>query len=365
MYSLFSNTGYTVGQGILTDPNWLYLKPLLHRNLTNVVKFHRKNPMAVNSDHFLVKMLQSLNIPQSQNLERYYNNVDAVALGLSMTLQMTSSIFKGRVFNGIFYGDGNTEILIAHNESFNPFIAHADWQNLCPVTVLRHPRSDLGLNIPDGTNTGSETGVAIIAINIPMLAVQYRAFRLNEINLNQDAGGEQIESQRSVYQFIYMYVLPNMLFSHLDYTIFNRIYNLETGAPLGESSKNHSFYVTDYGDRMTYIHNNILNHLHNVDKTFIGALQTVPMVIKDNAYESMRLLDIAETRQVIPALFLSRLNVLSFLFRIARNGAGEKNRSLVNQIQRTLKVYGYDNLFRNFLPFDLYKETMNEINDLK
>jgi len=364
MYSLFSNTGYTVGQGILKDPNWLYVKMGLHRNLSSVINFHRKNPMAVHSNHFLVKLLYSITVPQSQNIERYYDNVDAIALNVSMALKMTSSIFKGHVFDGVFYGKSNTEILIGHNESFNPFEADKNWMNLVPVKVLRHPRSDLGLNIPDGTNTGSESGLAVISINIPLLAVQYRAFRLNEMRINSNEDGEQFESQRSAMQFIYMYVLPNMLASHLDYAIFNRMYNLEIGAPLGDSSKPHSFYLTDFDNKVTVIQNNLLNNLHRVDKDFPGILQSIPVVTKETSYDAMKLLDVAETRQVIPALFLARLNVLSFLFKIAKNGAGEKNRSAINLIVRTVKYFGYDSLYKSFLPYDLYAETMAEINEL-
>ena len=71
--------------------------------------------MAVESSHFLVRLLQSITVPQSQNIERYYDNVDAISLNVSMALKMTSAISKGEMFDGVFYGKGNPEILIAHN----------------------------------------------------------------------------------------------------------------------------------------------------------------------------------------------------------------------------------------------------------
>ena len=117
MQNLFGISS-TAAQGIMGLPaDWLYIKHGLLRNLSMVIKFYRRNPMAVKSDHFLIRLLQSINVPHSQNIERYYNNVDAVSLNVSMMLKMTSSIFKGQLFNGIFYGPGNDEILIAHNES--------------------------------------------------------------------------------------------------------------------------------------------------------------------------------------------------------------------------------------------------------
>ena len=367
MYSLFSSPGSTVGQGILRDPNWLYCRDGLHRNLSNVINFHRTNPMAVKSDHLLVRLLQSITISQSQNIERYYNNVDTIALNLSMVFKMVSPIFRGTVFDGVFYGQGNTEILIAHDESFNPEYATKDWENQIPIKVLRHPFSDLGLITPDGKNSSDESGLCVIAINISLLAVMYRAFRLNEerlsINMSED-NVDYNENQRSIMHFIRMYVLPNMLPSHLDCVLFNRMSYMESGIPLGESTRKHSFYLTDYNNRLIYIFNNLLNLLHRVDKDFVGILRSMPSVGASDQFNALKLPGIVETRQVIPALFMARLNVLSFLYKIAKNGVGEKNKSIVNQIRRSFLYYGQESMLRTLLPNTILDETMIEIHGI-
>ena len=88
MQNLFGISS-TAAQGIMGLPaDWLYIKHGLLRNLSMVIKFYRRNPMAVKSDHFLIRLLQSINVPHSQNIERYYNNVDAVSLNVSMMLKM-------------------------------------------------------------------------------------------------------------------------------------------------------------------------------------------------------------------------------------------------------------------------------------
>jgi hypothetical protein len=224
MHNLF-NLMPNIEHGILRLPEWAYVRTELRRNLDRVIAYYRKHPTAVHSAHFLVRLLQSITVPKSLNLERYYYNVDAGALNLSMALKMTSSIYRGQLFDGVFYSDCK-EILIAHSEPFDFHQAHRNWETLCPIEVLRHPLSDLGLGLPDGDKIGSDYGIAVISINIPMLAVQYRAFRINEEYLTGNS-----DSQRSVMQFIRMYVIPNMLPSHLDHCLFNRIYNLHIGAP--------------------------------------------------------------------------------------------------------------------------------------
>ena len=360
MHSLF-NFVATANPGILTFPEWGWVRDGLKRNLGTVIAYYRKHPKAVRSDHFLVRLLGSINVPQSLEIERYYDNVDALALNMSMALKMTSSIYKGAVFNGTFYGPGSAEILIAHNTDFDPRQASQNWQNLTPVKVLRHPRSDLGLNLPDGFNTGSETGLTVIAINIPMLAVQYRAFRLNEIYVTH---GDQ-ESQRSLMQFVHMYVLPNMMASHLDYAVFNRINNFSRGAPLGESRVKHPFALAQGFDRKANeLQQGILERFDEVGKNFIGILKSIPAVSGENMEQVMRLPDLAQTLQVDWALTISRLPMLSFLFRESKGGARERDQSEVNRIQRSVQQYKSGNVFRQMLPQDLFYETQNEIDDI-
>ncbi len=357
MHTLF-NLNSPIGQGILTHAEWPYVRDGLRRNLQTVVSFYSRRPMAVKSGHLLERLLTAITTPHSQPIERYYDNVDITALNVAMALGLTSSIFAGRVHHGIFYGPGTQEIIIAHREDFNPAYAERNWQYLQPVQVLRHPRSDLTLNIPDGSQTGIETGMAVIAVNVPMLAVQYRSFRKAEIEIAADQ-----ESQRSIMQFLHMYPLTNMLYTHLDQVVFNRINNLRLGKPMGITKKPHSFFLTDYGPRMNRIQSAILKSLENVGKDFRGILRTVPGVIDPSMDEAMRLPDTAPTRQVLWGLVISRLPALGFLMEISKGSPDIRNRQEVNRILRSVRLYRNENLMRQMLPRDLYVDIQREILD--
>lgn len=359
MYNLF-NLMSTAAFGSHAYPEWRYVRDGLKRNLGTVIRFYRKNPMAVQSSHFLVRLLQSITVPHSHNLERYYDNVDALALHVSMALKMTSSIAQGRIFDGIFYGQGNPEIIMAHNESFDIFEAHRNWQNVCPVRVLRHAKSDLGLNLPDGTKSGSESGLAVIAVNIPMLAIQYRAFRLNEQMLVEGRD----ESQRSIMQFIHMYVLPNMLFSHLDMAIFNRLDNRRRGLPLGETRKEHSFFLPDLHVKADKAQTEILHNLRGRGKDFTEILRNVPLVTKDNLEQAFGLPEIAPTQQALWALVIARLPAVAFLFQILEEGPGSNNRHQVNRVLKEVLRWRTNNLMKKALPLEYYYEVQDEIDQV-
>jgi hypothetical protein len=359
MHTLF-NFATTVQQGIIKFPEWSWVRDGLKRNLGTTIAYYRQNPQAVRSEHFLVRLLQSIAVSQSQNLDRYYANVDALALHMSMALKMTSSISVGKIWDGVFYGEGSQEVLLAHDQEFDPLWAHKNWQNLPSVTVLRHFRSDLGFNLPDGKKTGSEEGLAVIAINIPMLAVQYRAFRLNEIN-----EARFTDSQRSVMQFIHMYVLPNMLPSHVDLAIFNRIDNLAKGAPIGESSKGHPFFLPDtYAKRSLKIQQDILRNFERETLDFVTIMRSIPAVTKEAMDLVFRTPAVAPTRQVDWALTVSRLPMLSFLFRVADQGGRLRNQREINQIVRSVLAYRTGNVMRARLPEDVYYDVQYEIDQI-
>lgn len=344
--------------GVLRSVHWPYVRDGLRRNLEVILRYHRKNPQAVQGSHFLVRLLGSIAVPLSLNLERYFENVDACTFDTASALKMTSAVAYGGLHKGIFYGPGCNEILIGHNDSFDIYHADKNWMNLQPVTVLRHPRSDLMMNLPDGKDTGTESGMVVIAINIPMLAIMYRAFVQYETK-NVEEG-----ARLSVYHFIRMYVLPNMLATHLDVALFNRIDNLQKGAPLGESKQAHSFALPDYSKKVNDIHKEILTYIHKKRQDFLGVLHTIPAAIKPDMASVMEIPDIVFTRQVSWALVLARLQVLAFLYTAAKERLHALNQTEINATRRALTSYRADNVFKHALPIEDQIEVELELADI-
>jgi hypothetical protein len=360
MLGLFNNTNPTK-QAIIKPPDWPYVKAGLIRNVGTVISYHRKYPTAVKSNHFLVRLLQSISVPQSLNLERYHANVDAMAMTFSMAFRMTSSIYKGQIFNNVFYGPDSREIIIAVNNLFDFQKAHENWENIRAVEVFRHDMSDLSLAIPDGKDNWSESGVAVIVINIPMLAVQYRAFRQMETYYSAITGA----SERSVMQFIRQYVLPNMLHSHLDNAIFNRINNLLIGAPLGVGKAKHPYYLTPYEEKLNRVHHTLINHFEDTNKDFNTIMDTIPLVNKPALRELARIVDTAPTMQITWALAMMRLPILKTLIGFARKNALRKNQTEMNQVKRFVRNLRNNHTLEAMLPIDLYLEMDDELNELE
>lgn len=358
MHELF-NSPESVQYGIPRFGGQQWVREGFRRNVRQAADFYHHNAAAVASDHFLVRLLGSIDVALTHNLERYYDLVDSLALNLSVALKMTSSISAGHFFPGVFYGPESSEILLAHTADFDFQATDQHWREAEAIKVLRMPRSDLGLNLPDGQASGTEAGLAVVAINIPMLAVQYRAFRADQ----QASVGS--DSQKSIAQFVHMYVLPNMLWSQTDQALFNRLLKIARGEELGQSLKHHSFAMpAGYSDKLTDLLVSVLYALRRQSLPFEGMLAAIPAVSAASMKEVMRLPAMAQTRQVVWALTIARLPALNLLFREAFGGAGQRNQSDINQIERTVRALRYGHTLQQYVPAQLLPQVQQEIAEI-
>lgn len=350
-------------EGIVVVPDWNYLRSGLQASLNTVTSYYRAATGKVDGSHFLIKLIFGVGVARSLPLDRFYAHCVAKTQGVAMANKMSCSVNNGNIFDGVFYGRGNREIIIANSDDFDfeEAALPQNWPNLEPIKVLKHPKSDLAMNLLDGNTTSNETGTAVISINIPMLALQYRQWEYEEALRAEKSG----DSPRGVAHFIYNYPLPNMLKTHLDVCIFNRAYNLLNGIPFGESKVKHPFYLTDFSKRLNDVQMRQLDILRESrNRKFFTLLRMIPMVSEESLADLAGLPDVAPTRQVIWALTLSRLSMLSFLFKVTKLRPREVNSSEVSRILWNLSLYKTEKALQRVLPADAFTDAKYDLNIL-
>lgn len=343
MIELF-NTPETYGQGKLSPSGWPYVESGLKRNLETVKNYYYNKPFAVRSNHLLVKLLNSIGVPFSYNLERFSDIVDAKAFHLAMHLRISSPLYRGNIFRDIFYGGDIDEVIVAVDDYFNPEYVTENWKTVSAVTVIQHPKSDLNLMLPNGKYLGDESGTAVFGLNIAMLAVQYRAFLYEEFKVLE--GGE---SPKSTSQFIHMFVLPNMLDSHLDIALFNRAYNLLTNTSMGVSQRKQPFNVTDYTDKVDKVYQTLIDYYSGSNRHYASILSGFPVPSAGTLAQALLLPNNAPTKQSIWTNVIARLPALDFLTLLAKNNGNNSDRTINNMIVRYFKLYENDKALDNIL----------------
>jgi hypothetical protein len=336
--------------GIMRPPEWPFIERGFQKNIDKVIDFHHTYNRGVKSNHFLIRLLHSIGVPKTLELERYYALVDAMSLNLSMHFKMTSSIYKGTFHKGIFYGNDNPEILLATDDYFDFDYVDRNWKTVNAVTTLIHPKSDMELHLPNGEAYSNENGLAIILINVTMLAVQYRAFWREQQRKPDDA------PTKSIMQFIGGYVIPNMLPKQTDICFFNRLvnrfYKIEDG--LNIPFRSHSFMLTDYSKYIDLAIDKILINIEKTNKRFDVVLKQIPSFYNEDMLKTLMVPDFPPTVQVSWSILLSRLKSINFLFDICSDHLTSRNQFSINQVLRAFRLNNSYSMFNDMLPDALY-----------
>jgi hypothetical protein len=343
MYNLF-NSKSNIRATSYAFPLFDYVRRILLRDINKLLRYRRLNSKAVRSDHLLVRTLQSFNIPYKGNIEIYRGQIETRTNQISGNLGYTSTFQRGKVFfgkNANFYGNKTVEIVIATSDDFDLTDADINWPTWRPIRVLAHPRSDINIEVIDGTNTFSESGLAVLEINLPMLACQYQLWKESR---NTD------DALQDVAQFVTAYPLTNAIYSHLDVAIFNRMSKLLFKEPYGTSKVAVPFFTTDSTSFLDKYLKDIIGRFTKTSLTWEDALRNMPSLIDDDMLNVHRLPKMPMSQQVIWAAVAARLNVVSFLVKLRDVGKHHTSVNDVIILRRSLITLETGKLLSSGLP---------------
>lgn len=331
----------------------------LRRDIATIVEYHRQKDGFVPNQHPLMRLLGSLSVSLTLPNQAYVDAVSRVGLRTAGMIGMTTSVSFGRIwYPGPFYGQRSREIMIAHAEEFDVDTAAKSWQDLQPVKVLRHPYSDLSIARPDGTYLpGSKPGLVVIAINVPMLAFQYKCWCEDRTISMYDQ-----RTFVATSHFMYAYPITNMVYSHLDVALFNRMSALMfSGGLLGRWVKDHPIYGTD---RSSWVDTALKQTITGVGRGYLSfdqILDSIPLVTEPSLRSLVMVPDVTPNRQVSWALILTMLPYIRFLVKSNLGGRSSANTAYLNRIWIWIRRIRNDRLLENRLPYDVYREVMDMI----
>lgn len=332
-------------KGIISFPEWDYIRAGLTMNMDHANKYYRSGAYAVASDHELIKLIYGLATSVEMDLFEFYKRVDAKALTVAQQLGYTTTMSKGRIFNNVFFGGKSKEVIIVTDESFDPEVVSKNWMDARPIKVLRHGFDKIdcfGLNGKLESN-----GISVFAINLPMLAVQYRAYRKwQETYVTKETG------RNSIYHFCYSYPINNMIYEAMDHAVFNRMIRLRQGIITSDNEEKHPFHVTNFTLRCDRILLKLNNSLDDTERDMATISKMLPLVAKQDVLELLGLPDIFESRQVNWAIYLARIDMLLFL--LSFKGVFKQNGSEINEIKYTLRQYLGDGTIQSAVPKELF-----------
>lgn len=352
IFQVPDNTQYPVRQ----FAEFNYIKKTYLETIANIEKYYHDRVYAVRSNHLLCNLLRTLDAPSSYSGEQFLRTVDSRIDYVARIFGISSVTNKGKILNGIFYGNGTNEILVVNNTKFSTDFVENNWRIISSVKTVLHPKSDMNLLLPNGKKTSESGGYAVIMINIALLAYQYKCYLTDFANQNE---------VRDVSYFIHMYVLPNMVLEQTDITIFNRLKNRFYGLPNEVSDTKHSFRITHYEDKLDAVLDDVLNNLEMHSYLYPAVLKNIPALAHSNMLSSLRIPDTAISRQIYWATILSRLNVCRFIIELSGMRALSNNRHYINRLLRDIKMTNLETIYKEILPEELLNSVLEDIAVIK
>lgn len=351
MYNLFNEDSYAY-TGDINISILNFVKGNLSRELNKLVSYYRDNVHAVHSNHFLTRIMTQIPISLQDDLDYYYLKTLDRGQDIAMSLRLTSAIYRGKVFDGMIYGTGSKEIYIAVNEDLD-YYREIHWRDLKPLKVITHPRTSIFLNPIKNEDFENEVGIVVLTIDIPMLMIQYRKWAEDPSSFDRKI------SDRSMMQFIAMVVLPNLLFSHLDVTIFNRLNEWRYGTAPNDGVPRFPIALINYTNQLDKVLIDLNDKLNRSRKDFEGTLRNIPSVSSENYLKVIRTPPMAITRNNKWALFISRVPTIRFLFKHAADLNIQKNHVERNEVMRQLREFKNDRTIEDMVSPEFYKELMD------
>ena len=338
------------GGGLVNMP-YDRVKLGLDRNIKMIHDYYRNNPAYIKSNHFLVKLLMGLNISHLLDDLLYVGKVEDWSLNFSMAMKMTSATYRGKLFRpGHFYGPYVDEVLISDTDKFDVAEASKQWSELTPIRVLSHPFTDMDMALPNGKAHRDESGVAVIAINIPMLALQYKCWR------RQDRDRIN-ETPQTVQQFLQEFPIPNMIESQTNVAMLNRAMTMFFGGVLPAKKRAHPMYLTNWSEEVDRAIRYWFRFVEQRDLRFGDMINVFPHVGTTPLLETLKLPDEAFTVQIQWAVVMARLAVMTFLVQFDYEHNHGINKGQLNRLRRWLDLIELNRGMRQALPADIYEQT--------
>lgn len=351
MYRLFQDLpAFEKGKTIL--PEFIYVKGFYLRQLALIQEYYHENIRNVPNQHILARLLLSMNVSTKRDIRNYVDTAADQMIKLSSQLRMTSALNHGFAHEpGHFYGPKVTEVIVCNDEWFDLKEAQANWEYLSPIRVLRHPFTDLSMGRPDGNYESSdESGFAVISINVAMLALQYRMWC--------DTMGSD---KNSTHRFIAAYPITNMIASHLDVAIFNRMVKIYNEQPVAPYKKAHPFFIPDYSDRIDQVLRKQIGIQEYQKMSFDQTLTSIPLISSDTLLEAMQLPEVILTRQVKWALIVARIPLIKFLVKMNKENNNPRNTLYLSLLRTSIREITNDQTLRVGLTQDMIYEIENSM----
>lgn len=306
---------------------------VVERNLQKVRAFNIGIDHNIINAGPLLKLIYSFNISLAMDGSRYRSIIADELFELCAGVGITTSVNPGNIFTNDIFGEHIDVIYIGHSGSNSTFDGSGqllDWKNQSPVKVLHSPVSDLNLDMPTGVASSDARGVAVLSVDVPMLALQYRAWR--KVNDEREAGERETPKQ-----YLQDFVFNNLLESQLRVALYNRFVNASTSIESLWSYRKPVTPIIDYALKIDGGYKRVADYLEGHATEVEQLLESIVVGPNSTVADLLPSLDVTPTRSVYWALLIAFIPYLDFIVGHLYLYDSKINRQFTTKLKREIK----------------------------
>lgn len=276
------------------------------------------------SKNILLRILQSISEEFTGDIVEFMGRVHKVGIDLSRTIGMTSNYGTGKLHYSNLY-DGCDEIFIAgRNEDYMWSDLWYNWRDVAAVTVVDHPLTEMTYFMPGVTNAAKidKPDLCVFFVDIALLYTQWHMYR-------------SASKDPSMELFLTEIVMPNMMKSHMDICMLNRMMmhmGIVTESKVKSNLPFNQISVNQEMDRILSI----------VDKNLTGRrlrytqfLSSIPCVFGGNVLESIPDPGLMPTIQSIWATLASKMKRMAYVLEMGKRQDFAGMTDVIARLKRT------------------------------
>lgn len=301
------------------DPAFKLIRSSVNKNVLTGISVRRGAANVVPPDHLLLKILHQLGINRHDTLDEMYYKMRDRVYSISNALKLISATSYG-VPQYDFIMDGCSELVLLHATDFE----QTAWQNLRPIEFIYHEETNL--NTMYG-NSGRTDTVAFIAINVLMLAYQYKQW------LNWRVRANSMDSSGA---FLYKYPLTNAIYSYIDISLFNRILYEQQGWERKPDQPYRLRVLMNVEDQVAKHVQYVLNAYTKQTRTIAQYLYGTELIYKLSALELIPTVSSLKTRQCKWFFDLSKIPLILYGDTMVQQLNPKYNQGILTAMRREL-----------------------------
>lgn len=325
MLEIFTNRKQPLHQGIVIQQEFKYSKDYYRSVFSKIYSYREENTWWVNNNNIINRLLSKSIDPSQIDDITYYAYIASYGMDFTRELEMSSKYVQGRWFFNNTY-KGSIEAYYCTNELLNLQSLALDWKKLCPLEVIYCNNDTLDISVPDLNHKKSI--VTIYKLDIFKLFFQYKYWKNSLVD--KDGG--------TINNYIGKILLPRIIPSYLDYSIWNIFCNKVEDNFKTEMESNLPFSISDYSKKIDSSLDFYISRFKNTKTSIERLLSNIPAIEQDNMGKLLKLPEHYYTKQVLWLPITCRIDSIYSILKLLGSEGKIANTEYTSGIKRYIRM---------------------------